>query len=474
MKAALYARYSTIHQRAESIEDQFRVCERVATDNGFQIKLRFEDREISGGTKRRPGYQSLLAAARGHEFTVLIAEDMKRLWREQAEQWRCIKELIDLGVILVTASGIDSRQPNFVMLAAVIGAAAELDRREAGYRIRRGLEGQALRGGAMHPCYGYVPKKRTGTGQVEISPAEAEIVRWIFDRYVGGWSPLQISRELRRAEIPPPSARFESPTQRLGWTPQVILGGALFHEGIILRDLYAGVNVWGRSRVVSSVSDSKSIRRIENPQSEWIYRNIERLRIIPEDIWCRAQVRAAVRQDGPGRVVTARNISRRAAKERAKVPHTFSSLLKCDACGADLICSNSYEYICGAYRAGTCSQDTLLSRKTIHKQLTVAAHTEGCRERLSEVLARNSKRKTPPRPWLSRAVRQERRIERLAIDIANLKAMMIHPRFFNSPGLLGRVNDFEELRAGLVAARASAGAALLERRGESARHNRAG
>jgi hypothetical protein len=40
----------------------------------------------------------------------IVAENLKRLWREQAEQWRCIKELTDLGIAINTASEQDSRQ----------------------------------------------------------------------------------------------------------------------------------------------------------------------------------------------------------------------------------------------------------------------------------------------------------------------------------------------------------------------------
>ena len=143
MRTALYARFSTANQPGESIEDQFRVCERIARSDGFTIIERYSDAAISGGTAARPGYQRMLAGARRREFDAIIAEDLKRLWREQAEQWRAIKELQDLGVHIITASGVDSRQANFEIIASVMGAAGELERKEAAYRTRRGLEGRA-------------------------------------------------------------------------------------------------------------------------------------------------------------------------------------------------------------------------------------------------------------------------------------------------------------------------------------------
>jgi hypothetical protein len=103
-----------------SVEDQFRVSERIATREWFEVVARFEDRAITGGTSARPGHQAMLEGARRGEFGAIVAEDLKRLWREQAEQWRCIKELLDLDMCVVTASGIDSRQPNFEIIASVI------------------------------------------------------------------------------------------------------------------------------------------------------------------------------------------------------------------------------------------------------------------------------------------------------------------------------------------------------------------
>src|SRR5688572_25209298 len=113
MKAALYARFSTDKQTDVSIEDQLRVSERCAQGHGFMVVERFSDAAISGGTAQRPGYQQMLKAGRQRKFDAIVTEDLKRLWREQAEQWRAIKELYDLGIIITTVSGLDSRQPGF-------------------------------------------------------------------------------------------------------------------------------------------------------------------------------------------------------------------------------------------------------------------------------------------------------------------------------------------------------------------------
>jgi hypothetical protein len=48
-------------QREQSIEDQLRVCEKLAERHGFSVVARFSDKALSGGTTQRPGYQQMLA-----------------------------------------------------------------------------------------------------------------------------------------------------------------------------------------------------------------------------------------------------------------------------------------------------------------------------------------------------------------------------------------------------------------------------
>src|SRR5688572_8935026 len=102
MRACTYARFSTDKQSERSIEDQVRVCERLAVQHGFEVITGFTDAAISGGTATRPGYQAMLEAARRREFAVIVAEDTSRLWRNMAEQAPRLAEFSDLGIHVVT------------------------------------------------------------------------------------------------------------------------------------------------------------------------------------------------------------------------------------------------------------------------------------------------------------------------------------------------------------------------------------
>ena len=64
-RVALYARYSSDHQKDSSITDQFRNCEQRAAREGWTITARYEDKAISGATAERPGYQQMLTGRQG-------------------------------------------------------------------------------------------------------------------------------------------------------------------------------------------------------------------------------------------------------------------------------------------------------------------------------------------------------------------------------------------------------------------------
>jgi hypothetical protein len=115
MRAALYARYSTEKQSGASIEDQHRLCERLAERHRLTVVDRFSDAAISGGTAERPGYQALLAAARRHELDVIMAEDTSRLWRNLAEQAPRLAELADLGMHVSSWIRLWSRRDSVVL-----------------------------------------------------------------------------------------------------------------------------------------------------------------------------------------------------------------------------------------------------------------------------------------------------------------------------------------------------------------------
>jgi site-specific DNA recombinase len=351
LTAAIYARFSTEHQSLESLVDQRRMCERTATQNGIKVVAQFEDAGISGGTSDRPGYQAMLSAARRGEFSVIIAEDLKRLWREQAEQHTRMKEFMNLRILIMTASGFDSRQPGADLIASVQGAAAELERKETAYRTRRGLEGRARAGKSTGGrCYGYVPASESESGDVAVDETQASVVVRIFNAFLSGESPRDIASALNADGVPSPGSFWKGRSIRRGsgWVSSAIHGDVKKGTGMLRNRRYIGEVTFGRAEWKQDAANSK-VRRMELRDAPLHVRTDERLRIVSQDLWDRVQAALIER---------ANRMQARVGKWRGGRPpgsgsrYLLSGLLRCGECGSSVTACDARNYGCGGFLNG--------------------------------------------------------------------------------------------------------------------------
>jgi site-specific DNA recombinase len=439
MRAALYARYSTELQSAESITDQFRVCQTIADRHDFKVVCQFSDAAISGGKTDRPGYQALLAAARTHDFDVIVAEDTSRLWRALPEQWRAVAELLDGNVHIVTHD-IDTRSENFKILLSVHGAMADVYRDQIAYRTKRGLEGRARAhcstGGK---AYGYVAARDSKTGQIEVNDVEGSVVRRIFEMYADGMSPRAIAGILNEESIPSPGSTWKRTERRTaGWLSSAINADLKRGTGILANTRYVGVVKWGRSQWKRRAVDSK---RRATMSAEVIHEYTdERLRIVPDALWQRVKARHDLRTQAIGERVK-RGLTLKSARRTGSAPrYLFSTLLECGQCGANFVMVNASFYGCSSYKHGgpaVCPNNLYIKRTTVEEGLMI-----GIRRKLlaPEVVAEFERR------FAKRAAEQARkpnqRVKRMAEldrEVANLADAIANGLLRASPALAARL-----------------------------------
>lgn len=444
MKAALYARFSTEKQSESSIEDQFRVCERIAERHGFTVTARFSDAAISGGTVERPGYRALLRAARAHQIDVIVAEDTSRLWRLMAEQGPRYAELSDLGVHVVTHD-LDTRQETAAVMSAVMGSMAEQYRKEIGRRTRRGLEGKARAGkSAGGRAFGYIPPAMSGTGKLEIDPVQADAVRQIFTWYADGWSPKAIARELNRTDVPSPGSGWKRMERReAGWVVSAIAGAPVRGLGILNNELSIGRVVWNRSRWVRSAADSSRRKCVPNPKSEWVVREDESLRIVSQDLWARVKARQKFRTHQVGDKIKA-GVSRDRAQRTGREPKfAFSGLLKCGSCGANFVMAGKDQYACSTRVYGgtdACANDVYLKRSIIEPGLVAGIRRKLSLPEVMEELQRRVRQRLKGGATKSDDRAQIAELER---EVSTLVDAIASGALRSSPALAKRLQDTE-------------------------------
>jgi DNA invertase Pin-like site-specific DNA recombinase len=279
LRAAVYARYSSDLQRDASIEDQVRLCREYLDREGWQLVATYTDHAMSGATRLRPGYQKLLDDARGGAFDVVLAEALDRLSRDQEDVAALYKQLGFAGVHLLTLAEGEISE----LHVGLKGTMNALFLKDLASKVRRGLRGRVEHGKAGGGnAYGYDVVRSFAAdgepvrGERVINPAEAAIVRRIFQDYAAGVSPKRIAMALNVESIPCPSGG--------AWGFSTINDSRKRGNGILNNELYIGRLVWNRQRFVKDPTTGKRVSRL-NPQSEWIVREVPDLRIVDQELW---------------------------------------------------------------------------------------------------------------------------------------------------------------------------------------------
>ncbi len=248
-RTAIYARFSAELQNERSIEDQTALCRSYAERNGWSVVAIYDDRARSGASiYGRDGLMRLMDAARDGKFELILVEALDRLSRDQEDLAGIWKRLNFLGIEL---RAVHEGKADQVQIG-VRGLLGSLFLTDLAHKVRRGMDG-VIRAGrnAGGRAYGYrpVPGKR---GELAIVEDEANVVRRIFRDYVAGKTPREIAHSLNKEGVRPPRGKH--------WTSSAINGNKKRHHGVILNEIYAGVLVWNRVRMMKTPTPGGGFR----------------------------------------------------------------------------------------------------------------------------------------------------------------------------------------------------------------------
>ena len=371
MKVAIYARYSSDNQRDASIADQLRVCREFASRQGWTVVHEFTDHAVSGATLLRSGFQTLMRDALNGRFDVVLAEALDRFSRDQEDTAGLFKRLTFAGVNIVTLAEGDITH----LHVGLKGTMNALFLKDLADKTRRGLRGRVelgKSGGGL--SYGYRVRRAThdgmATGEREVVPAQAEVVRRIFSVYSTGMSPKAIARQLNAERCPGPGGA--------PWNPSTIHGNPGRGTGILNNELYIGRLVWNRLRYVKDPDTGKRVSR-PNPPSELVTTAVLELRIVDDELW--NQVKA--RQLEMRRVASKGDPKQFNRARRPK--YLFSGLTKCAECGGGYVMYWRDRLACfGARARGTCTNRLTISRQEVEERVLVALRDKLMRRDLFE------------------------------------------------------------------------------------------
>jgi DNA invertase Pin-like site-specific DNA recombinase len=137
MRAAIYARVSTLEQEPENQLKELRThCEL----RGWSIR-EYVDKGVSGAKDRRPALDELLRDAKRRRFDVLVCWRLDRLGRNLRHLILLLDELQALKIGFVTlGEGIDTSTPAGKLQLHILSAIAEFERERIRERVVAGLQ----------------------------------------------------------------------------------------------------------------------------------------------------------------------------------------------------------------------------------------------------------------------------------------------------------------------------------------------
>src|SRR3954451_11765706 len=186
MRVIIYSRVSTDAQERDgtSLDTQERSCNEFAQSQGWRVVEAIRD-AASGFSLERTGIERMRQLLRAGAVDVVIAYAVDRLSRNQNQIGVIFDEIQQAGARLefVTERFEDTAVGRFILAARAF--IAEVEREKIVERTTRGKLERAKSGRIPQAygrgCYGYT--YNSATGQREIEPFQAEVVRRIFTRY---------------------------------------------------------------------------------------------------------------------------------------------------------------------------------------------------------------------------------------------------------------------------------------------------
>lgn len=366
-RAVIYARYSSENQSESSIDDQIRLCRDLVGREAWTLINTYCDAGISGSTTVRPGYQALIDGVRDGAFTIIVAEALDRLSRDQEDVAALFKRARFAGIRIITLAEGEITE----LHVGLKGTMNALFLKDLAHKTHRGLRGRVEGGkSAGGRCYGYDVVRRTNErgevirGERSINPAEAAVVQRIFRMFAGGASPIAIAKALNAEGIRGP--------QGGAWRDTTIRGHAIRGTGILRNELYIGRLVWNRMEFIRNPETGRRVSR-PRPQAQVVSQDLPELRIVDQELWDQVQARLREVRVTSG----ADNPERPRYWEHRRALNLLTGKLFCGCCGGSVTnIGRDYLACSAARRQGTCNNRRGVSRDELDRLILDALRTQ--------------------------------------------------------------------------------------------------
>ena len=242
----------------------------------FSPYLTAADEGISGTSiNKRKEFQEMIEDAQAGKIDLILTKSISRFGRNIVDILTTLRLLSGLNppvAVNFESEGINTSDGKNNLVISILSALAELESQQKSIAIKEGIRYRMQEGLYKFTVRNTIGYYRDYTGQIKIEPAEAEIVRYIYDSFLEGASPQDIADALTEQGI-------SSPKGMDTWKAATI-------KGILSNEKYCGDVLYQKTYSKDYLSHKSVKNRDVLPQYFW---ENNHKAIIKREIWEKAQ-----------------------------------------------------------------------------------------------------------------------------------------------------------------------------------------
>lgn len=274
----------------------------------------YADEAITGTqVTKREEFQRMINDCMNGDIDMVITKSISRFARNTLDTLKYVRLLKEKNIaVYFEDEKINTLTMDGELLLVVLSSVAQQEVENISVNVKKGLKMKMKRGELVgfQGCLGYDYNKEDKT--ITVNEKEAEIVRYIFNRYIEGAGGSVIGQELENLGY---VTKYGSST----WAPSTILG-------IIKNEKYKGDLLLGKTFTVDPISK----RRLDNMgEEDQFYIREHHEPIISEEVFEKAQEILNRRNKNRGNIGDGK-------REKYSRKYAFSCMLECGFCGSTL------------------------------------------------------------------------------------------------------------------------------------------